>query len=92
MVYRPLPRTNGCPNCGAQPRVKARLFRGLRVECACGVAGPYVSDSDWPEHDALNAWGKIAGWSVLIRPPAPKNTKRHRAPPPDWTASKGALP
>lgn len=68
MGYRPLPMINGCPNCGARPEVKYRLFRGHRAECRCGVSGPFVVDG-WPEHAALAAWSIVAGDVRLPYPP-----------------------
>lgn len=70
MVHRALMPMNGCPNCGQQPKVKITFFRGSRMECRCGVAGPFVW-SDWPEHDAREAWSAIAGHPILHRPKPP---------------------
>lgn len=72
MVCRPLTPINPCPNCGMQPTLKVTLLRGSRMECKCGVAGPFVRGTDWNEHEARSAWSAaVAGHPILHRPKAP---------------------
>lgn len=73
MTWQALPPTNGCPNCGLQPRVKARFYFGfkLRAECSCGVAAPYVTCRGWNDREALQMWSKVAGPVRMPQPPPP---------------------
>lgn len=69
MNYRPLTMIAGCPSCGDKPRVRYRLFKGARAECKCGVCGPFVPMSEWPEHHARAAWAVVAGKVAMSSPP-----------------------
>jgi hypothetical protein len=67
---RPLPAVNRCPHCNGYPRpVRAYLRGAYRAECACGVAGPYANDPQWPHHAALEAWRDVFGGPPRPRPP-----------------------
>jgi hypothetical protein len=68
----PLPRINWCPNCGAFPKVsRCSIFQGnaMRLECSCGVAGPYVSAGEWQHQRAYAAWGTVFGQPERPAPP-----------------------
>lgn len=70
-IYRPFLPIADCPNCGKQPEYKFSLFKGPQMRCRCGVSGPFIALSEWPEHEARNAWSKVAGEPKMLRPPPP---------------------
>lgn len=76
MVWRPLPLTGPCPGCGAyNAKPNWRPFKGWRVECFCGMSGPFVSNGErFPEHEAINEWNRAVGYKPKRPdPPSPIN-------------------
>jgi hypothetical protein len=68
MGWQALTPINSCPACGRMPELSYRLFRGTRMVCMCGVAGPF----EIGERDARNAWEAVAGrWMPGTPPPNP---------------------
>lgn len=58
-----LPIVN-CPSCNRAPRLESTFWSDkARMECVCGVAGPWVSGMKavQMEGEARDAWAKIFG-------------------------------
>ena len=76
-MHRPLPRIKDCPNCKCTPTVRFRFFKGWRVECSCGVCGPYKNDDNFPHHEAMIGWSDVFGSPLMKRPPPPNKFGIH---------------
>lgn len=87
MGYQPRTVIRRCPACGAGDQVVK--FRGMfscdvRLECPCGVAGPWrkwsPDERRDPWHDAAGGWSAVFGEPQMTRPPPPVAMRVSRPP------------
>ena len=80
MTYVPRTPTQPCPNCGStnqQPKYKRLFSAQVRLECACGVSGPWEQDqlgSRSPWHYAADGWHKVFPLKPKTKQPPNRNS------------------